>query len=323
MTAFVHRRRLLAALVAAAAMPPSLAQPPPVVRLIVPAPPGGSADALGRLVADILSDLVEAPVRVENVVGDGGVTGTNAIARAPRDGTVMGMAISSSLIGGRLLSRNAQFNPAEDFDWLTILGSYPNAMVVASRSNYTTLEEWLAAARAARTPLVYGSFGTGSAGHLAGAYLRYEQNANLSHATVGPQDDGYAMLADGRLDVLFDGVPNAVVRTPRAGHRILAVTSPARVDGLPDVPAFGELWRESFVVWIGLVLPKGVPPQRYIRLATAVSVLVSDPRYADTMRGAGLSFMGLSGAGTRAYVDDEFLRNARLIARLNDEGVRK
>ena len=86
-------------------------------------------------------------------------------------------------------------------DWLGILGTFPNAMIVSSRSNHTTLEQWLAGAKAARTPLPYGSFGTGSAGHLAGAYLRVEHGANLTHVTVATLDDGYTMLSDGRLEL--------------------------------------------------------------------------------------------------------------------------
>lgn len=288
----------------------------------MPAPAAGSGDALARLVADVLSTIMEVPVRVENVAGDGGVTGTNAIARAPKDGSVMGLAISSAIIGGKLLSRNAQFNPSEDFDWLAILGTYPNAMIVSSRSNVTALDQWLAAARTAKAPLVFGSFGTGTAGHLAGAYLRLEQGANVTHATVPSLDDGYAMLNDGRIDVLFDGVPNALVKIPRSGHRIIAVTSSGRLPSLPDVPSFGELWQQAFVVWIGLVLPKGVPPALYVKVAAAVSVLLSEPRHAEGMRAAGLTYMGLSGSGTLAFVEADFLRNAKLIARLNQEGLR-
>ena len=74
------------------------------------------------------------------------------------------------------------------------------------------------------------------------------------------------------------------------------------------------------MIWIGLVLPKGVPPPAYVKLASAISVLLSEPRHAESMRAAGLSFMGLSGAGTRAFVESEFLRNAKLIARLSEEG---
>ena len=119
--------------------------------LIVPAPPGGSADAIGRLVADALAGIMELPVRVENIAGNGGVTGTNAIAASPRDGSVIGLAISSAIIGGRLLSRSAQFNPSEDFEWLAILGSYPNAMVLSTRSNHTTAGA-VARGRAQGTP---------------------------------------------------------------------------------------------------------------------------------------------------------------------------
>jgi tripartite-type tricarboxylate transporter receptor subunit TctC len=321
---FAQRRRRLLAALATAGIAPSLPGQGSrgTIKLIVPAPAGGSADALGRLVADALSSILETQVRVENVPGDGGVTGTNLIARAPRDGSVIGVAVSSPLIGGKLLSRSAQFNPSEDFEWLTILGTYANAMIVSSRSNHTTLEQWLASAKSARDRLAFGSFGRGTAGHLAGAYLRLEQGANLTHVTVPTLDDAYVMLGDGRLDVLFDGVPNAVVKIPRSGHRIIAVTSAGRVPALPDVPSFGEIWRESFVVWIGLVMPKGVPPPAYVTIASAVGVLLSEPRYADSMRAAGLAYMGLSGSGTRAFVENEFLRSAKLIARLNEEGWR-
>lgn len=322
----LRRRRIVAALAACAATGsarPQSGSLPAAITLIVPAPPGGSSDALGRRVAEALSTIIEVPIRVENIAGNGGVTGTNAMAAAPRDGSVLGLAVSSPIIGGKLLSRSAMFNPSEDFDWLGILGTYPNAMVLSTRSNHTTLEQWLAGARRASTPLPYGTFGTGTAGHLAGAYLRFEQNANLAHVTLDSLDEGYVLLSDGRLDVLFDGVPNAMVKVPRTGHRILAVTSERRLPVLPDVPSFGELWRQSFVVWIGLVAPKGVPPTTYAHIASAVAVLFAEPRHAEMMRAVGLTYLGLSGRGTRAFVEEEFLRNAKLIAKLNDEGQRR
>jgi tripartite-type tricarboxylate transporter receptor subunit TctC len=319
-----HRRRALAALAALALVRPALAQSgEKPIALIVPAPPGGSSDAVGRLVADALGEILETPVRVENIAGNGGVTGTNAIKSSLADGSVIGLAVSSAIIGGKLLSRSAQYNPSEDFDWLGILGSYPNAMVLSTRSNFTTIDAWLAAARKATTPLAYGTFGTGTAGHLAGAYLRQEQGANLSHKVLVSQDEGYLMLSDGRLDVLFDGLPNALVETPRSGHRIVAVTSAARVSALPDVPSFGELWQQPFVVWIGLIAPRHLPPTKFSRLASAIGVLLAEPRHADGMRALGLTFLGLSGRAAKAYIEEDFLRNARLIAKLNDEGVRQ
>ncbi|MCC7217925.1 MAG: tripartite tricarboxylate transporter substrate binding protein [Burkholderiales bacterium] len=292
------------------------------IRLVVPAPAGGSGDRIARIVADALAGILEVPVEVDNVPGNAGVTGTNQIAGGATDGSLLGIVANSAIVGGRLLSRSARFNPSEDFAWLAILGSYPNAMVVSVRSGQRTLDDWLAEARRAASPLTYGSFGTGSAGHLAGAYLRYEKDVRLVHRTLETLNEGYAQLADGSLDVLFDGVPNALVEAPRSGHPIVAVTSERRVESLPGIPAFGELWRESFVVWLGLVAPKGLDAAAYVRLAPAIGVLLAQPRYAAAMRAAGLTYIGLSGRGTTAFVDREFLRSAKLIARLNDEGVR-
>lgn len=321
----LSRRRLLA-LLAAPALPriagaqERVAVPP--VRLIVPAPAGGSSDRIARIIADALAGILEVPVDVDNIPGNAGVTGTNAIAGGATDGSLLGIVANSAIVGGRLLSRSARFNPGEDFEWLAIVGSYPNAMVVSARSGQRTLDGWLAEARRADAPLTYGSFGTGSAGHLAGAYLRFEKGARLAHRTLTAPADGYAQLADGSLDVLFDGVPSALVEAPRSGNPIVAVTSERRVEALPGVPAFGELWQESFVVWLGLVAPKGLAAAAYLRLAPAIGVLLSEPRHAAEMRAAGLTYMGLSGRGTTAFVDREFLRIAKLIARLNDEGVR-
>jgi tripartite-type tricarboxylate transporter receptor subunit TctC len=295
----------------------------PAIRLIVPVPAGGSADRVGRLVAEALHAILEVPVQVENVPGDGGVVGTNAIAAGPSDGSVLGLAISSAVIGGKLLSRAARFNPTEDFTWLAILGSYPNAMVVSAKSVHRQLDAWLAAARTASQPLVYASYASGSAGHLAGAYLRYEQGANLTHRPLESLNHGYALLSEGKIDVLFDGVPNATIEARRLGHPIVAVTSARRATALPDVPAFGERWKESFDVWIGLVAPRNLDKAAYFRLAPAVGVLLGEARYVDSLRAAGLVYMGLSGTGTMAFLESEFLRNAKLIGLLNDDGLRR
>lgn len=292
------------------------------INLIVPAPPGGSSDKLARTIAAALSEILESPVHVQNIPGNSGVTGTNAIAAAPIDGSVIGLAVSTAIISGKLLSRSARFNPSDDFEWFTILGTYPNAMVVSAKSPHRTLESWLEAARRAPVPLVYASFGTGSAGHLAGAFLRHDIGANLGHMTLDSLDEGYRLLSEGKIGVLFDGVPNAMTKVPQSGHRIVAVTSYHRLPQLPDTPSFGEHWQQSFEVWIGLIAPKGLDKAAYFRLAPAIGVLLSESRHAESMRAAGLDFLGLSGIGTRAFLDNEFLRKAKLIARLNDEGRR-
>jgi tripartite-type tricarboxylate transporter receptor subunit TctC len=122
---------------------------------------------------------------------------------------------------------------------------------------------------------------------------------------------------------VFDGVPNALAEAPSRGQRILAVTSQRRVESLPDVPSFGELWQRSFEIFVGLVAPKALTQTAHARLAPAVGVLLFEPVHAANLRAAGLTFAGMSGRDIRGYLDSEFLRNAKLIATLNDEGLRK
>jgi tripartite-type tricarboxylate transporter receptor subunit TctC len=319
------RRRLLAGLagcLALGARNAAALDPGSRVTLIVPRVAGASGDRLGHVIAEALSTILEVPVRIDNIGGDGGVTGMNAIAAGATDGSVMGLAISSAVIGGKLLSRNAKFSPVDDFQWLTILGTFPTALVISAKSPYQTVQAWVAAARDTPLPWVYATLGSGSAGHLAGAYLRLEHGARLVHRAVDSNEDRYALLAEGKINALFEGIPNAAIQRSRSAHRIIAVTSATREAVLPAAPSFGELWGQSFLVWVGLVAPKGVDSAAYLRLASAVGVLVSEPRYADALAAAGLTFMGLSGRGTIAYLEAEFLRNAKLIAFLNEEGQR-
>jgi len=316
------RRRILLGIVGLAIVRNTRAQSVAEIKLIVPAPGGVSSDHLGRIVAEALSRILEVPVRIENIGGDSGVVGTNAIAAAARDGTVLGLGLSTVMIGGRLLSRTARFNPIDDFQWFSIIGSYPQALVVAASTPQKDIATWLASAREAPAPLTFASVGSGSAGQLAGGFLRVAQGARLVHRTVEAPDERYALLADGRIAALFDGVPNARVEAPRAGHRVLAVTSAVRSPQFPDVPSFGELWQQSFDSWIGLIAPKGLENTAYFRLASAVGVLIGDSRFQDSMRDAGITFLGLSGRGTLAFLDGEILRGAKLIALLSDEGMR-
>ena len=318
------RRRILAGIGALLILRGGHAQVSGATRitLVVPAPGGVSSDQLGQIVAEALSRILEVPVHVENIGGDSGVVGTNAIAAGPRDGSLLGIGTSVAMIGGRLLSRSARFNPIDDFQWFTIIGTYPTAMVVAENTPQKDVASWLAYARECESPLVFASVGTGSAGHLAGGFLRMAQAARLVHRSVEAPEERYALLADGKVAVLFDGVPNARLQAPRSGCRIIAVTSAERTPVIPDTPSFGELWQQSFDTWFGLISPKGLENSAYFRLASAVGVLLGDAQFVDSMRASGVSFLGLSGRGTQAFLDAEILRGAKLIARLSEEGMR-
>lgn len=289
--------------------------------MVIPAPGDGTADRVGRRVASRLSEILDARIAVRNAAGLNGAVGTTAIKDARPDGQTFGLAISTPMVASRLLSKaGVSYQPLEDFEWLAVIGSYPSALVIPGSDSVADFKAWLARAQKAGRPLTIGTFGAGSVGQLATAFLQLEQRANLVARPMESVSEGYRELATGALDALFDGAPNAISDAPRTGNRIIATTGLQRVAALPQVPAFGEIWPgQAFTVWIGLVAPKGFPQAEYSRLASAIGVLVLEPRHVEGMQSEGLAVIGVTGARARAFVEDDIVRTARLIARLPAE----
>jgi tripartite-type tricarboxylate transporter receptor subunit TctC len=288
------------------------------ITLIVPAPEAGSGDRVAHVVAQELEAVTELPVQLRYVSGLNGVAGLNAIAHAPRDGNTLGLSLSTPLIGGKLLSGQADYNPVDDFDWLAILGSFGNAMVVRADNPAQTMAEWVKRARTAPRALRYGMGGTASAGHLAGEYLRTEQNAKLVPVAYESPAQAYAQLANGELDAVFDGVPNAMVNARSGNFRILAVTSARRDPSMPKVDAFGEIWPgQHFDIWAGVIAPQGLAPEVRARLAASIGVMLLDKELPGKLATLGFTFIGLGGSDARQFVRDELVRQAGIIARLS------
>ena len=247
--------------------------------------------------------------------GNAGVDGTNVVATSVPDGKLLGVAVSRAIVSSKLLTRTARYDPIQDFDWLAIFGSYPNAMVVNAATPAATLREWVALRKSSATPTRFGTFGRGSAGHLAGGFLRVKEGLTLEHVPFDTTDTGYQLLADGSLDVLFDGVPSALSAVPRGNFRVIGVTSAARVAALPDKLAFGEVWPgHHFDVWVGLFAPKGLPVPIYSEISARLGVICNEPKYTERFRQVGLQFLGFTGKRAREYIEADFIRTARLIA---------
>lgn len=291
------------------------------ITLVIPAPEGGTADRVGRRIAARLSEILEARIPVRNAPGLNGAVGTKAIKEAAPDGQTFGLAISTAMVASRLLSKaGVDYQPLEDFEWFAVIGSYPSALVIPGSDTVADFKAWIDRAQKASRPMTVGTFGAGSVGQLATAFLQLEQRASLVARPMESLSEGYRALTAGTLDALFDGASTAISEAPRTGNRILAVTGLQRVAALPQVPAFGEIWPgQAFTVWIGLVAPKGFPHAVYSRLAAAIGVLVLEPRHVEGMQSEGLSVIGVTGARARAYVEDDIVRMARLIARLPEQ----
>lgn len=290
--------------------------PPAIITIVVPYAAGAGSDRLGRLTAAALEKMLGQPVAVSNIVGDGGVAGMDFVAEAPPNGTTIGLALSTPIVAATLLRRQRAYDVFKDFDWLTIIGTYGNAMVTLA-TGPANFSAWLSSAQSSQVPLRYGSAGVGSAGHFAGEYLHLEQGANIVHVPFATMTEAYAALAAGQLSVLFDGVPNASQATTANKTSLLAVTTESRLRNLPAVPAFGEIFpKQSFLVWAGLVAPPGMPAASRERLTKAIVALYADQGFLAQLRDLGIEVVGVHDRQAFLYVENDFIRQARMIAKI-------
>jgi tripartite-type tricarboxylate transporter receptor subunit TctC len=148
---------------------PSVAQayPDKPIKLVVTWPPGGSADAIGRLVANALTTGLGQTVYVENAAGASGNIGTQQFARSQPDGYTLLLATSTTNAASPALFTKIGFHPIDDFVPISLVALSPSILIVSSKSPYKSPQDIVAAAKANPGKLTFGSGGNGNSGHLS------------------------------------------------------------------------------------------------------------------------------------------------------------
>ena len=270
-------RRSFGALLAASALAPvtlgsraARAQewaPARAMRLIVPFPPGGTADLLGRLVAQHFSETLGQPAVVENRGGAGTLIGTEALIRSAPDGHTVGL-IASPHASNATLAKNLSFDPIQDIQPLTLVGRVSLLLVVHPSVPAKTVQELVAYAHANPGKIHFGSSGNGMGNQIAGELLKLKTRSDLVH--VPYRGGGPAMndLVGGQIQMMFNAFTSTLPLVQAGKFRALAITGNARSPILPDVPTMAEAGVEGLEIyeWFGLVAPAGIPPEATRRL---------------------------------------------------------
>ena len=318
MTMNAHRRSSLLTLVrigvsvlATGLLAPAAAQGMPrTIELIVPFSPGGSTDAMARLVAPKLSQHLNTSVVVVNKPGAGGLIGTQ-YALAATDGSRIMTGGNSNL--GPVLALGGQ--ATYTLDDVTALGmGTTNTLIIVSRpGRYDSFDGFSREAKA-KPPgsISIGSWGAKSPAHFYIALLGQQLKSEFLHV---PYDGGAkAVLAvmGGQLDVAVVTVTSALANIQAGKLVALAVTSGARSADLPNVPSIREvgLPEAEYVSFDGFAVSSKVPKDRVEALRAAVAKVLADPLYKEAMRKIGAEPAALAGGDY-----DEFLRkNVKMLA---------
>jgi tripartite-type tricarboxylate transporter receptor subunit TctC len=305
--------RLAAAgvLAAASVAPGALAQDWPArpVKIVAPFAPGGSADTLGRLVAEKLSVRLSQNFVVENRPGAGGVIGSEVVAKAPPDGyTLVVSGIASHVIAPAM--NPAPFDPLKSFTHIALFGGPPVVLVVHPGLEARNLDEFIGLSKSRAGGLSYGSPGQGTQGHLTAELLKAQSGANLTHVPYKGAALAMSDLMGGHIPAVSSTLTTAATQIKAGKARALALSSARRLPDFPDVPTFGESGYPELVatVWFSLSGPAGVPAPIVSKLNAEVREILKLPDVRRRLQSDGVEPNELDAAAFTDFVRAEIAR---------------
>jgi len=244
------------------------AWPSKPIRLIAPFPPASTADVIGRVLGQKLSQRLGQPVVIDNRVGASGNLGADAIAKAAPDGYTIGIVTSSTHAVAVSLSNKLPYDPLKDFTPITMLANSPYVLVLYPGVPANDIKELVALAKSKPGTLNYGSSGPASLAHLAGALFATLSSIQLTHIPYKSSSQSVIDLISGRLDMQFATIAPTLANIRANQLRALAVTGRKRSDALPDVPTMDEAGVRGYeaTLWFALTAPAGLPPGIAARL---------------------------------------------------------
>lgn len=307
----ITRRRMIAATACAGLWRPgaTLAQLAPgrTIRLIVPFAAGGGTDAIGRIVAQRMAQLLSVPVIVDNRPGANGNIGAEAVVRAEPDGHTLLFATAGVFAVNQSLYRNLNFSTARDLAPISGVYETGNVLLVRKELPVQSVAELIALAKSQPGRLNFASGGNGSSSHMFGEL--FQQAAELRMQHVPYRSNGPAMndLLAGIVDVFFDQVPSGASQVQTGNVRALAVTTKARSSALPGVATFSELAYPALTgtFWVGLAAPAKTPPATVADLNRTVRMILEEPAIRERLAALGADPMPTTpDEFSRMIVDD-------------------
>lgn len=290
------------------------AWPTKPVSIVVPQAPGGTNDALGRILAQKLTERLGQTFVVDNRAGAGGNIGTAATAKAPRDGHTLLLTISSTQAINPALYKSTGFDPVKDFDPIAPVGVVPNVLVVNPSFPARDLKEFLAEARRKTPPYQYASAGNGSLNHLLGEMLNRAAGLSLEHVPYRGVAPALTDVIGGQVPMAFASLPSCIAHVKAGKLRALGVSSARRSPALPDVPSISEQVPGCVGdLWVGLFAVAGTPPAVVDRLAAEVAAATASPEVVEKFSTLGAEVLRGGPAQLAAMVKDDLARWAPIV----------
>jgi tripartite-type tricarboxylate transporter receptor subunit TctC len=310
---FLHLAAGVAALPLASRSAWAETYPARPVHLIVGFAPGGSADILGRLMAQWLSERLGHQFVVENKAGAGTNIATESVITSNPDGYTLLFVTGANFINATLYS-NLKFNFIKDMLPVSLLAREPGAMVVHPSVQAKSLAEFLAYAKANPGKITMASGGNGAPSHISGEMFKMLAGVNMVHVPYRGAGPALTGVLGGQAQVYFSPM-SATIGYVRGGQlRALAVTTTKRSEALPDLPAIIEQVPGYDAAQLyGIAAPKGTPVEIVDKLNKEINAVLNDPKAKARLADLGETPLGGSPADFAKVIAEETERWGKVV----------
>ncbi|WP_236589032.1 Bug family tripartite tricarboxylate transporter substrate binding protein [Ramlibacter aurantiacus] len=321
------KRRSLNALMAAvaisaglAATPAAAAWPDKPISLVVPYAPGGTADALARLIAQHLGPKLNTSVVVVNKAGASGIIGASSVAQATPDGYTVLYDATPLSINPHL--QKMPFDPQKDLTPVSLVAVTPMLLVVPKSSPYNSIQDLIKAAKEKPGKLTFSSGGQGTVQYMGAELFNQGAGIKMLHVPYKSGGPGLMAIVSGEVDLGFGNLPALTGHVSNGLVKPLAITSGQRNANFPHVPTIAESAVKGYETyeWNGMFVPSGTPASVVSRLQGAVKEVLAIPEVKAKFDNLGSRVVASTPDEFRKYLDTE---SAKWAATVKSADIKK
>ena len=295
----------LGALIATAAAAQDYPDKP--VKFVLPFPPGGSADAVTRELADKLQSKGNGTFIIENKPGAAGNLATGQVVRAPNDGYTILVGVTGALVINPELYPNLGYNTQTDLTAISMLAQAPVVIVASRESGITSLKDLVQRAKAKPGELSYATNGSGTSHHLAGELFKQKAGIFMVNIPYKGTPGALQDIGGGRVDAGFLDLTASLPMIASGRIVALATTGATRPSALPNVPTVAEAGFPGYeaMTWISLVAPKGMKREHVAKLSGMVNAVLADDAFKKSTAAKGLEAAGSTPDELQRFIASE------------------
>ena len=283
------------------------------VKIVVTFPPGGAPDTLARILADKWGQATGLTFTVDNKPGAGGNIGADFVAKSAPDGTTLLIATVGTHAINPALYAKMPYDNIKDFTPVSFLASTPNLLVVNNAVPAKTVKELIALA--GKTPLTFGSSGSGTSIHLSGELFNTLAGVKMQHIPYKGRAQAVPDLLGGRISMIFDNMPSALPLVKSGDVRAIAVTSATRSAAAPNIPTIAEAGLPGFEAtsWFALMAPAGMPKDVLTRINAETIRVMTLPDVKEKLSTLGLDAAPASPESLATLIQVETVKWAKVV----------